>query len=559
MRVRTIRDNNWSLYRQTDDQVPPNAGFITRKPNQELIDQKKQGFYTTAKRDKKRPYVKFKAPEQFYCPESKSDESIYLEDVIFKDIVVKNGKRIYKGEKLFFNNNITDQFFPEDDKNLMTKIGVCRAYLLDIKKDLEDDGILNNSVHDSICEKTLGGRVCKKKDMLLTQKSFQDLEDWHGDDFKDALEAFLRSCELFNKKDGVVKSDYLYIASYAEMRPLCKLALVYKNKIAKDCFTRNGSSFTGSNNNATDTDEDRCQNRQGFAKIFFERYFSPFKITDLSKNSGSEVDKEQLEGLFTGYYLWELEVSRYPNNKYRYPIYQKPKNKEDFNLSRKAINSGALMHENATAFWGTNLYDINAAQIQGSAIGYTPDGNTIRLGYDGKNNHKFRSYSEKIKNEPDIFANQCKKYSDIPECLKKEPELCLYAINHNDSYVFFKELTGEDIIGSQGVPLTQSRSIAIDPLYHPYGMLYYIETSVALFEDEEGGKKDEKKQSSRWLDFNRLFVSQDTGSAIKGMVRADLYFGHGFKGEYLAKNQKFPGLMYILIPNFALDKVCPNT
>ena len=104
------------------------------------------------------------------------------------------------------------------------------------------------------------------------------------------------------------------------------------------------------------------------------------------------------------------------------------------------------------------------------------------------------------------------------------------------------------MLGAQGTPLTQSRSIAIDPNYIPYGVPMWIQTHIAVLDTDN-------HDDDKWVDWNRLYIAQDTGSAIRGVVRADLYMGHGQKGEFIAKNQNFEGTWYMLIPNSLVNKI----
>ena len=115
--------------------------------------------------------------------------------------------------------------------------------------------------------------------------------------------------------------------------------------------------------------------------------------------------------------------------------------------------------------------------------------------------------------------------------------------------MFFSKKSGlEPVVGSQGTPLVQSRSIAVDPEFIPYGVPMWIETHLPIVDMDNN-------DDDKWIDWNRLYIAQDTGSAIKGVVRADLYMGHGKKGEFIAKNQNFAGAWYMLIPNSLVEKV----
>ena len=432
------------------------------------------------------------------------EESIFLEDLElgFKKI---NGKDTPIGRKLYMHNNLTTQLMEFDRKDLMGELGICRVEQKTLFADLADDGIINQSV-PSQCLKN--PREFVKGRMKFSEKSFNSLEDWHGDDFKDALYAFLQSCKAFTG-NNLVQSKTFSIGTEADWRLICDIG--YKYYIA------------------------------GFAKAFFERYFSPFQITDISGKD---------ESRFTGYYIWELPVSLERSEKYWYPIYAMPKEcKKSYSncYSRDEINSGALAGKGLEIGWASNPMDVYFMQVQGSGFGIMEDGKTVRFNYAGKNGMKFQSYGEYIARNKGFCP--VSGYYNIIDWLMLNPDKALEATSICKSYVFFERRSGlEPVIGSQGTPLVQSRSIAIDPTYIPYGVPMWIQTHLAILDLDN-------KDNDKWIDWNRLYIAQDTGSAIKGVVRADLYMGHGKKGEYIAKNQNFAGTWYMLIPNFLVSKI----
>jgi membrane-bound lytic murein transglycosylase A len=427
---------------------------------------------------------------------------VFLEDVVFQ--ISQRGERtVAVGDKLNIYNKITNQNFSFDNKAYMGSRGVCRASLGHLMEDYQDDGMINGSDKDDQCiQKRIefnGGNGVQLKEF-----SFNDLEEWHGDDFKDAMIAFMSNCSKFANA-GDVKSESIYLGKNVDWLELCRIGYEYQ--------------------------------KAGFSKGFFERYFSPFKIIDGYKGND--------QGLFTGYYIWELPVSLVKTGEYVYPIYAMPPEcRKGSCYSRMQINSGALNVRGLEIAWAKNAMDVYFMQVQGSGIGVLPDGRSVRFNFAGKNNMQFRSFMEFIKQNKGFAPYE--KYADVSDWLYQNNQKAIIATNISDSYVFFSiKEEADGVIGSFGVLLTQSRSIAIDPKYIPYGAPVWIETYAPVLD------KDIKDRNV-FIHFNRLYIAQDTGSAIKGAIRADLYMGHGGKGEWLAKNMKFPGKAYMFLPNFLL-------
>ena len=433
------------------------------------------------------------------------EESIFLDDLEVNFQKTDN-LNLPLGRKIFVQNKISTQLMQFDRVDLMTDIGLCRAKQTDLLNDLEDDGMINQSVNVNLCLKN-NRRNFTRGQLRFEEKGFTELEDWHGDDFMDALYAFLQSCVAY-KDEKQIQSKTFVVGNSANWRELCII----------------GQSYY----------------RAGYAKMFFERYFSPFKVSDIS---GKDTSK------FTGYYIWELPISLTRSSKYWYPIYSMPPEckKDKICPSRKEINEGILAGRGLEIGWASNPMDVYFMQVQGSGIGVTEDGKQYRFNYAGKNGMKFRTYSEYIKQNPGFCP--VSGYGATITWLNEHPREAIIATNICDSYVFFERKSGlEPVLGAQGVPLTQSRSIAIDPNYIPYGMPMWIQTHISIIDTDN-------HDDDKWIDWNRLYIAQDTGSAIKGTVRADLYMGHGKKGEFIAKNQNFQGEWFMLIPNTLINSI----
>ena len=223
-----------------------------------------RGFYYLSNKTKKSNFDRSKVMNLNNNISSVSDEeSLFLEDIEINLKEDSSSNNIPDGRKFFTKNNLTTQIYSFDRLDLMGDLGMCRANAETLKKDLEDDGIVNNSA-GSVCVPK--PRKFQKGSMSFTEKAYSQLEEWAGDDFTDALYAFLQSCRGFTK-DKPVASKTITLGNTADWRTLCTI----------------GASYY------------QIQQR----KAFFERYFAPFQV----KNSNGKDDSK-----FTGYYVWELAI-----------------------------------------------------------------------------------------------------------------------------------------------------------------------------------------------------------------------------------------------------------
>jgi membrane-bound lytic murein transglycosylase A len=262
------------------------------------------------------------------------------------------------------------------------------------------------------------------------------------------------------------------------------------------------------------------------AKNFFENWFAPFKVMD--KNGESY-------GKFTGYYIPTLKGSRKKTNRYKYPIYAKPKNIDnDPYYTRSEIQRGALRNQDLEIVYVDDKVDLFFMHIQGSGNVQIEDGVIIRLSYAGSNNQPFTAIG-KYMIENDIVEN--KSYLAIKEWLKENPKKSDKILNLNLSYIFFKENKNNNIIGGSNVPLMAERSLAIDKDILPYGYPFWVEI-----------------ENYKLGEYQKLLISQDTGSAIKGTIRGDIFFGENENSEKRAIYMNEEGQYYILLPINLVDK-----
>ncbi len=247
---------------------------------------------------------------------------------------------------------------------------------------------------------------------------------------------------------------------------------------------------------------------------------------------------------FTSYYSPDLHGSRVPTERFKRAIYRKPDQPSEQNHTRVAIDyQGALAGKGYEIFWvEESFYDLYLLHVQGGGrINiFNPDGSkeVKYLSYDGKNTRSFQMiYKYMIEKgylKPDNagIPGQRKFLEENPD---KEEEI----FGSCPSYVYFKE-SSEEPVGLDNIPLTEGRSLAIDSrVYKTMGMINFVKTVKASHVDESG--KVVK------VPFSRFFIAQDTGGAIRGNARCDLYFGYGPLAELTAYNMNEQGEQYFLI------------
>lgn len=267
--------------------------------------------------------------------------------------------------------------------------------------------------------------------------------------------------------------------------------------------------------------------------------------------------------LFTGYYQPVIEASLVPTAEYAYPIYGKPADlivAEQVKLtpamsaekvfgrleaekfipyySRREIDQqGILRGRGYEIAWGKNPVDLFFLHIQGSGILQLPDGRRLHVGYAAANGRPYRSIgrllidSGKVPQEEMSMQRLRRYFAEYPE---EQVDIMAY----NESYIFFRFLE-EGPLGSLEVPLTPGRSIATDPRLFPKGALAFVTAQKPIV----GGGG----QLTGWEDFSRFVVNQDSGGAIRGAQRADLYFGTGSDAGAAAGYMNRPGKLYFLL------------
>lgn len=259
------------------------------------------------------------------------------------------------------------------------------------------------------------------------------------------------------------------------------------------------------------------------ARAFFELLFRPVLIQDGTA------------GLFTGYFEPELDGSLVPDARFRFPLYKMPPEARKVTtwLTRREIETtGTMEGRGLEIAWVDDPVELFFLQIQGSGRIRLPGGRYIRLGYGGANGHPYRSIGVELVRRGVYGAHQVSAQV-IKNWVRRNPVEGEELLRHNDSYVFFRtvdRVSPEDgPLGAMNRSITAMRTVAVDPRFVPLGAPVWIEKNGDI-------------------PLKRLMIAQDTGSAIKGAQRADIFFGTGDEAGRAAGKLKDGGRMIVLLP-----------
>ncbi len=334
---------------------------------------------------------------------------------------------------------------------------------------------------------------------------YDTLTGWEGADHRPAMKAFRNTCESFLKADAnnPLNPNLPEYGHYRDWQPACQtLSLLGESE------------------------------RE--AQAFFESEFAPLSLSTPTSE----------EGLLTGYYEPEIDVRLKPNQTYYEPILAAPKNTSVLNLPRAKINATS----SRVIAYGRPI-DVFFMQIQGSGRIKYKDGRSLRAAYAANNGKPYKSIGKVLVDRGELTLEKASKQSIEKWMANNGPRKTRELMNENPRYIFFAEQAigdGEGPRGAMRVPLTDMGSIAIDPRYHPYGTLAWLETTLP----QKGG--DYKGKPSQLL-----VTTQDTGSAIRGPLRGDLFFGSGDEAGAKAGVMKHPVRWTILVPKAIAPSISP--
>jgi membrane-bound lytic murein transglycosylase A len=354
-----------------------------------------------------------------------------------------------------------------------------------------------------------------------------NLDGWASDDHATAFAAFLESCRPLNASRQSAEP----VAITDALKAVCARAVA-----------------------AVPLEEDG-------ARKFFEDNFRPLRIAKLGDR----------DGFLTGYYEPIIEGSRVPTGEFTAPLYRRPPNlaisgqrklgdafpSKGVKVGRRVgrrklvpyydraeIEDGALDGWHLEICWLRSDIDVLFAQIQGSARIRLEDGSILRVNYDSHNGWPYTPVG-RVLIERKIIPKDEMSMQRIRDWMAANPDAAKDVRRQNKSYVFFRITalaTEDEAVGGEGVPLVPGRSIAVDRSLHAYGTPFFIAADLPIASDKGGTK------------FRRLMFAQDTGSAIVGPVRADIYFGAGAEAARIAGRIKNPGQFVMLMPR-ELDPV----
>lgn len=364
--------------------------------------------------------------------------------------------------------------------------------------------------------------------LVLKPVAFSDLPGWSADRVAEAVPAFRRSCAK--------------LAALPAERP-----------VGPDGVGGRGGDWQGpcaalaALPGATD-----AAANDAAARAFFEQWFTPY----------AAANNDNRRGLFTGYYEVELAGSRTPDAAYPVPLYRRPPDLVEVNLGdfaerwrgertagrvingrlkpyddRAGIEGGALRDKGLELLWLQDPIATFFLHIQGSGRVRLPDGTETRVGYAAQNGHKYVAIGKELIDRGELAREQVSLQS-IRAWLKANPDKASDLMNRNPSFVFFQELKGEGPNGAQNVALTPGRSLAVDSKFLPYGVPVWLDAEDPLANESQNGQAR----------LRRLLIAQDTGGAIRGPVRGDVFWGHGEEAELRAGVMKSAGEYYILLP-----------
>lgn len=287
--------------------------------------------------------------------------------------------------------------------------------------------------------------------------------------------------------------------------------------------------------------------REGDARGFFEDRFVAHRVHD----------PHRPEGLFTGYYEAQALGSRTRHGRFQHPLFARPRDLVrmpgldggDAQYGRLAdgvlvpyhtraeIEAGALDGKAEVLFWLDSPVDLFFMQVQGSGRIALDDGSVVRVSYIAKNGHPYTSIGAELV-VAGLVPRDRMSMQTLRQWLSEDERRARALMRRNASYIFFRELSDPNEVGPPGaqeVGLEALVSLAVDRRVWPLGMPVWLETTVP-------------KMMATPERFRRLMIAQDTGSAIRGAARGDIFFGAGDDAAYSAGYMKAPGSMVVLLP-----------
>jgi membrane-bound lytic murein transglycosylase A len=352
---------------------------------------------------------------------------------------------------------------------------------------------------------------------VLTPVAFAQLKGWEQADLSLSLAAFQRSAREMLEQASGFRRHAQFSGTQDDWRAVCEKAL-----LASD------------------------------ARPFFETEFQPFGVRDNARP----------QGLFTGYYEPLVEGCLTPDPRYPVPVYEKPKDLVAFTAEeqattglsygrriagkpqaydiRKDIETGVLAGKVPVICWLSDWVDAFFMHVQGQGRVALQDGKYLRLSYAGKTGHAYTGIGHVLV-ERGVATKDMMSMQVLRDWMKENPAEARALMWQNKSYIFFQKADVTDPalggIGAAKVNLTPLHSLAVDRAFWMFGTPLWIDTSLPP-EARHGAAA-----------FQQLMIAQDTGSAIKGLVRGDVFWGADHEAAHLAGHMKSAGRMTALLPH----------
>ncbi len=332
--------------------------------------------------------------------------------------------------------------------------------------------------------------------VAMAPTSFNEIAGWAQDKHGEALVAFRRSCpKLVTAPDAKISTDGgEKTITAAEWKRICDVAAGVK-------------------------ESDGVASRR-----FFEDNFRPLTV--------------QVPGKFTGYFEPELRGSRAPSRLFTVPVYRRPTDLGDKPYyTRAEIEQGVLKGKGLEIAWVQDPVALFEAQVQGNGRVHLAEGGTLSLGFDGSNNRPYTAIGN-VLIEMGVMQSDKATWPAIRDWLKRNPQQARDVMRKNERYIFFKDTKSQTAAGAEGVPLTAQRSLAVDTTLTPFGTPVWIDTTRPVI-----------RKPGATEPYRRLMIAQDSGAAIVGPARGDVFFGNGAQAADWAGRMVGGGRAIVLVPN----------
>ncbi|MBA2648405.1 MAG: MltA domain-containing protein [Legionella sp.] len=345
--------------------------------------------------------------------------------------------------------------------------------------------------------------------IALMKVSFENLPGWDKAHVTKSLHAFQLSCKTFLKQNPKHAVGSVRIKLKAgDWKPACDAASLIDS------------------------------NSEEEARLFFETWFNPIEFKQAKKST---------HGLFTGYYMPEFNGSLKRTKNFTTPIYGLPKglNWETHHkhyYTREQIDKGLMKKKAPVIAWIKNPVERLFLEIEGSGVIKLNSGKKVYLDYAGENGAPYTSIG-KLLIKKGVMTRDTASKAAITNYLTNHPSKIDPILHKNKSFVFFQRVEKPSTLGAQGATLTPGYSLAIDKKWIPLGAPLWLNAT------QPDGTSEREKQ------FRRLMIAQDTGGAIRGLMRGDVFWGCGKRATFLGEHMKNEGRFWLLLPKYALRRL----